>query len=111
MIRATVKRDEAGRIVSYECSGHAGAGVAGEDIVCAAVSVLAISTLNGLTSLAGITPLVESNEDEGGHLYVELQGNLTQEQMNIAQILLENYRLGLQAVEEEYAEYLRIQPV
>ena len=35
-------------------------------IVCAGVSALAISTVNGIASLAGFEPIVEMNEEEGG---------------------------------------------
>lgn len=109
MIKGTFKRDSSGRITSYEITGHANAGEYGYDIVCAAVSVLAISTVNGIDSLAGIEPTVQSEEENGGYLYVEVPSDNTQEQSNIVQILLENLLLGMQSVQEQYNDYIQLE--
>ena len=45
MIKGTFKRNDSGRIVSFELTGHAQAGEYGKDIVCAAASALAISAV------------------------------------------------------------------
>ena len=95
MIKGTFKRNDSGRIVSFELTGHAQAGEYGKDIVCAAASALAISAVNGIDALAGVTPIVEANNEEGGYLLVKLVPRLTQEQSNISQILLENLLIGL----------------
>ncbi|MCF1683966.1 ribosomal-processing cysteine protease Prp [Tetragenococcus halophilus] len=109
MIKGTFKRDDSGRITSYKITGHADAGEYGYDIVCAAVSVLAISTVNGIDSLAGIEPTVQSEEENGGYLYVEVPSGNTQEQSNIVQILLENLLLGMQSVQEQYNDYIQLE--
>jgi uncharacterized protein YsxB (DUF464 family) len=111
MIKGSFKRNEAGRIVSFELSGHAEAGPYGSDIVCAAVSALAISTVNGIDALAGFEPIIEMNEAEGGYLYVETLASINQEQKNIAQILLENLLLGLQTIEKENLEFIQINTI
>ncbi len=56
MIKGTFKRNDSGRIVSFELAGHAQAGEYGKDIVCAAASALAISAVNGIDALAGVAP-------------------------------------------------------
>ena len=84
MIKGTFKRNDSGRIVSFELTGHAQAGEYGKDIVCAAASALAISAVNGIDALAGVTPIVEANNEEGGYLLVKLVPRLTQEQSNIS---------------------------
>lgn len=111
MIIGTFKRNDSGRIISFELTGHAQAGEYGKDIVCAAASALAISAVNGIDALAGITPIVEANNDEGGYLHVSLVPRLTQEQSNISQILLENLLLGLQSVQKEYSDYIQIKTI
>lgn len=108
MIIGTFKRNDSGRIVSFELTGHAQAGEYGKDIVCAAASALAISAVNGIDALAGVTPIVTANNEAGGYLQVEIVSGLTQEQTNITQILLENLLIGLQSVQEEYNEYIQI---
>lgn len=111
MITSSFKRNSAGQIISFEISGHAGAGPHGRDIVCAAVSALAISTVNGIDALAGFEPIVETNADESGYFYVELVSEINQEQMNIAQILLENLLLGLQAIKEDNLEFIQVETI
>ncbi|MDN6640320.1 MAG: ribosomal-processing cysteine protease Prp [Tetragenococcus sp.] len=111
MIKGTFKRDESGRIRSYQVTGHADAGEYGYDIVCAAVSVLATSTVNGIDSLAGIQPVVKADEENGGYLYVEVPSTNTQEQSNIIQILLENLLLGMQSIQEQYSDYVQLETI
>lgn len=109
MIKGTFKRNESGRIKTFELTGHADAGEYGSDIVCAAVSALAINTVNGIEALAGVEPLIEADDTEGGQLYVEIPSKMTQEQTNITQILLENLLLGLQSVQEENSESIQVE--
>lgn len=111
MIKGTFKRSDSGRIKAFTLTGHAEAGPYGSDIVCAAVSALAISTLNGIDALAGFEPLVDTDEVDGGYLSAEVLTEITQEQGNIAQLLLENLLLGLQSVENDYSEYIQIQTI
>lgn len=108
MIKGTFKRGASGRIKEFILTGHAEAGPYGSDIVCAAVSALAISAVNGIDSLAGFAPKIETNDTEGGYLQVEMVDNITAEQRNIAQILLENLLLGLQATQAEYPDFVEI---
>lgn len=111
LIIGTFKRNDSGRIISFELTGHAQSGEYGKDLVCAAVSALAISCVNGIDALAGVKPIVDANEEEGGYLYIELPEDSTQEQTNITQILLENLLLGLQAVQAEYGKYLQLKTI
>ncbi|WP_122645363.1 ribosomal-processing cysteine protease Prp [Enterococcus mediterraneensis] len=111
MIKGTFKRNDSGQIVSFTLTGHAEAGPYGSDIVCAGVSALAISAINGIHALAGTEPIVEANESEGGYLRMEVVSGLTQEQTNIEQILLENLLLGLQSIKEENSEYIEIKTI
>ncbi|KRL01325.1 ribosomal-processing cysteine protease Prp [Liquorilactobacillus capillatus] len=90
----------------FEITGHADAGEYGQDIVCAAVSVLTISTINGMKKLVQIKPKVDANEEEGGYLSVKLSQH--EFQNHDAQLLLANLELGLQAIVENYANYIKI---
>lgn len=111
MIKAMFKRDNSGSLVSFTITGHANAGEFGSDIVCASISVLGLSTLNGIEALAGVTPIIEIDEEAGGYLYGEVPKDLNREQMNIIQILLENLLLGVQAVREEYSEFIQVETI
>lgn len=105
-----MKRNDKGQLISFEVSGHAESGPYGSDIVCAAVSALTIGTTNSLSALTEVTPLIEQNDEvEGGYLYVELKRDLTPEQLNTAQILLESLLISLTGIAAEYTQYLQLQ--
>ena len=111
MIQGTFTRDDAGHIISFLLTGHAASGPYGHDLVCAAVSALAISTVNGIEALAGVEPEVVVDEAEGGFLSMTLVAGMNGEQINISQILLENLLLGLQDVAAENAKHLTIKTI
>lgn len=111
MIQGKFRFNQSDEIVSFELSGHANAGPYGSDLVCAAVSALTITTVNSLETIAQIKPLVESDEEMGGYLYVTLPQELTNEQMLASQILLKNLLLGLEAMTDEYQEFIQIEKV
>ena len=90
-------------------TGHAGFGEYGEDIVCAGVSALAITTVNSIEKLGGYQPIVDVDEVEGGYLYVEVVGDVTKVQAQTTQILLNSLLLGLEGIQEEYPNYLTVQ--
>ncbi|WP_390404768.1 ribosomal-processing cysteine protease Prp [Lacticaseibacillus jixiensis] len=109
MIKARFLRDERGNLQQFSMTGHADSGEYGKDIVCAAVSAVAIGAVNGIEALAGFEPTVEADEVNGGHLIVTIEQDLTGEQMHISQILLENLLLTMQSIAESYGDYVQIE--
>lgn len=87
--------------------GHADSGEFGYDIVCAAVSVLAINTVNSLEQLAFVTPQVVSDDDNGGYLKVSLEKN--EAKKPAVQLLLKSFRLGIQSIIDNYRDYITIE--
>lgn len=108
MIKGTFKRNQDGDIISFEVSGHANTGPYGSDIVCAAVSALTFSTVNGVEALAGFTPIVSMDNDNEGYLYFETITEITDEQSKTAQILLENLLLALIDIQKEYSNVVEM---
>ena len=96
-------------ICSLEVTGHAGYAEHGSDIVCAAVSVLVTTTINGIERLAGFTPLTEVDDVEGGYLYTEMPSDCLKEQTS--QLLLQNLVDGLNDVRQEYPDYLSLKEI
>lgn len=90
----------------FEITGHAGYAAFGSDIVCAAVSVLAINTVNSLEELANIHPLIEDDSENGGYLHVELK--ITDLSNHRAQLLLASFELGISSVVGNYQKYIKI---
>ncbi|RRD94875.1 ribosomal-processing cysteine protease Prp [Clostridiales bacterium COT073_COT-073] len=88
--------------IGFVISGHAGYAPKGRDIVCAAVSMISIQTVNAVEAL---TTSKSAVEDQDGYLRFHLQ-NSTPE----AQLLLKSYDLGLQMILQEYGnEYIHIE--
>ena len=101
MIAVTVLRD-GDRISGFESSGHAGFADSGKDIVCAAVSILIINTVNSMEKFTG---QVFGTESEDGHIYCTLAKPYDQD----AQLLLNAMVFGLQNIRQEYGKkYLRL---
>ncbi|MBO4888711.1 MAG: ribosomal-processing cysteine protease Prp [Firmicutes bacterium] len=99
MIQAKLFQDPEGDIYGYSVSGHAGYDEEGFDIICSAVSVLAINTANALENLLHLDLLTDMKD---GYLKVVIpsvkDGNRNKE----AQLLLETFRLGLESIIESY---------
>ncbi|MFC6170597.1 ribosomal-processing cysteine protease Prp [Loigolactobacillus jiayinensis] len=108
MIQAQFERDSDGIIHYFQLTGHADSGPYGSDIVCAAVSAVAIGAVNGIQQLAAITPKVKADSDNGGHLECRLPQNLNADQANTAQIILANFLLSLESIAENYSDYVTI---
>ena len=98
MIEACIrtKRD---KIVSYEISGHAESGEYGHDVVCAAVSVLSITTANNIYEMAHIKPVTQT---EDGYLYVEIPLSIPEKQGVLAQTLLEAFANSIHCLQEHW---------
>ena len=69
MIEIEAVLDDEGTLRACKATGHAGAGKAGTDIVCAAVSVLMRTALSVLSGREGIT--VRGGAPKSGHLWLE----------------------------------------
>ncbi|MFR1298730.1 MAG: ribosomal-processing cysteine protease Prp [Blautia massiliensis (ex Durand et al. 2017)] len=70
----TIKvRKKNGSYEEFISKGHAGYAEAGQDIVCAAVSALIITTVNSLEKFTDDTSLMCRTKD--GSVYIHLTGN------------------------------------
>ena len=96
-----------GTLTGYRAQGHTGYAPAGQDIVCATVSALTQSTLNGLRSVLK-APVMFDIDDQAATLQAELTPEATGEQVKQAQLLLVTLLEGLQAIERSYPRNVRI---
>ena len=96
-----------GKLTGYRAEGHTGYAEAGSDIVCAAVSALTQSTLNGLTNVLK-APVMFDIDEQGATLEAELTPQATVEQVKAAQLLLLTLLEGLRAIERSYPRNVRI---
>ncbi len=95
-------------LLALELTGHADSGPYGSDIVCSAVSALSISTVNGLSTVASIEPVVVAKQEEGNFLSLRMPPVDDYIQDRISQALLQSFQNGLLDVEKQYSDYIRI---
>ena len=104
MTTVSFLRDARG-LCGIRVSGHAGYAPAGEDIVCAAASVLITTCANALESVAGIRPNV-SHSERPVMIQVALPGGLSSE--HDARIILRTAEQGFLDIAAQYPSYLQI---
>ncbi|MFZ7121249.1 MAG: ribosomal-processing cysteine protease Prp [Eubacteriaceae bacterium] len=105
MIRCCFSRDN-GDISSVEVEGHSNYADIGKDIVCAAVSSLVISSVNGLISHVGLDVEYEMNDDG----FVKFEVPIIHEDKKRIQCnaILETLYLGVKSIELEYKEHIKV---
>jgi len=96
--------DQAGIMRACKASGHAGAGKAGTDIVCAAVSVLMRTALRALSGRKGIT--IRGDAPEPGLLW--LQADYTAEGKDFLSAAGVFLAEGLRSVAEEFPDNCKL---
>ena len=96
-----------GHLVGFEASGHAGYDAYGRDIVCAAVSGILLTTLDGIQTVVGVQPKVRRN-DENGYLQVQLPLHLEEAKRHDACLLIRSAENGLRSISEQYPGFVRV---
>jgi len=94
-------------IESFTMTGHANFAEYGSDIVCAAVSAVAIGAINAVEELTGHVLPVEMGGD-GGYLYCTVPKDLPEETNQKIQLLLSGMIVSLQTIERDYGRYIKI---
>ena len=100
MITAKVLKDADGICREFSVTGHALFDQKGRDIVCAAVSILTINTVNALELYTDAA--FDLKTDDGISLRFRKQPD------EKAKLLTDTYLLGLQGIEKEYQDYFRL---
>ena len=100
MTNVVIKKTRHGEYLGFTCLGHAGHAQAAHtdrDVVCAAVSVLVINTLNALDTLTEVKMQVDSDETEG-LIQCQFESGLEEK----AKVLMDAMVLGLKSISKEY---------
>ncbi len=93
-----------GIYTGFEVSGHAGYAEAGEDIVCAAISMLVINTINSIETFTEDGFSCEA-DPETGYIKFQFEDAICKD----SELLMNSMLLGLQGVEEQYGkEYMKL---
>jgi len=105
MTKITIKKTEAGDYAGFVCEGHAGYADKGEDIICAAISILTINTESSLELLAK-EPIEVTQDEENGVISVLF----TQTPNEKSCLLMESYILGISEIFHKYGKkYIQLE--
>ena len=103
MIHVTIYQNKRKEYTGFKTYGHAGFSDEGQDIVCAAASVLIINTVNAIEKFTEDRTSLVSDDAEGVIDY-----SLKERPSKEAEFLLDTMVLGLTEMsdDENYAEYI-----
>ncbi|SDW26599.1 hypothetical protein SAMN05444487_102101 [Marininema mesophilum] len=108
MIQVTITRDSQGRLERVVMDGHADFGEYGRDIVCAAVSGVAIGLANATEKLLGVRIHGDADEVSGGHLECQLPKGLAPDVEERVRLLMEAMATSLQSIADEYRSFVKV---
>ena len=105
MIKVTILKTDRQEYAGFDMEGHAGYSEQGQDIVCAAVSALVITTLNSIERFTDDKTSCVSDEDTGSIIF-RFSGKPSHD----AGLLLDSMILGLEEIEDsnDYEKYIDI---
>lgn len=106
MIKVNLYYNTQGNLWRFKLSGHAGYANPGEDIVCAAVSMLVLNTINSIESFTS-EPALMKNANKG-YIDCTFENIQNDKGSKEAILLLKSMVLGLQSVGKEYKDYIKI---
>lgn len=90
----------------FSMKGHADFDEEGFDIVCSAVSVLAINTVNSIEKFTE-TPFTVDQKEDGGYLKMLLRSDRDSD----SQLLMKALVNGLADIAESYPDNLRVETI
>ncbi len=99
MTTITITKSSDDEYRAVEVSGHAGFAYSGRDIVCAAVSVLTINTINSIDQLTSDVIFVTQDEKKG-----IISFEFEKEPSLEADLLLRSFELGVTSIFEQYGK-------
>ncbi len=105
MTHVTIYRNRDKKCIGFNTIGHADYAEEGEDIVCAAISVLVINTCNAVEKLAEAAVSLITNEEEG-LIKCRLRDNPSEQ----TELLFSAMILGMESMaeNEDYEEYIQL---
>ena len=105
MIRVRTIRKN-GKVFGFSTEGHAMFDRLGKDVVCAAVSILTINTVNSFETFLPEEETEVEVDDKKGRIGCVFKDEPSEK----ARLLLDAYFLGIRGIENEYGkEYLKLE--
>ena len=105
MINVIIKRDKDKVAKGIEIKGHAGYGEYGQDIICAAASILSTNLVNSIEELTNDKISYSVDEDTG---FLSMSFNDKQISSE-SKLLVDSFILGIDSIRESYGDtYIKI---
>ena len=99
MTHITITKSSTDNYIGFECKGHAGFADSGEDIVCAAISVLTINTINSIEKFTE-DEIVTSQDEKKGIITLTFRNTPSKE----ADLLMKAFELGVVSISDQYGK-------
>ena len=99
MITVAIYKDQNGHYKGFKTDGHAQAAEYGKDIVCAAVSMLIINTINSMEHLLAESFICEEDQKTG-----TIRLSFSQIPQAGSVLLMDSMVLGLNEVKKQYGK-------
>jgi uncharacterized protein YsxB (DUF464 family) len=104
MIKVTIYKDSNDDFKGFQFIGHAEYGDVGEDVVCAGVSALVITTINSIEILTKDKFVADSNE-KTGMMKLTFKGKISHD----SDLLVKALIIGIEGISGEYGnDYVRL---
>ena len=107
MIKVNLYYNKQKDLCRFRLYGHAEYAEYGQDIVCAAVSMIVINTINSIESFTN-EPLITNQDANTGWLECVFPNMPKGKGSKEAKLLLKSMVLGLESVKKEYGSYIQI---
>ncbi|MBP5304618.1 MAG: ribosomal-processing cysteine protease Prp [Lachnospiraceae bacterium] len=104
MIDIEIRKNDSGCYTGFTVKGHAGFANSGSDIVCSAVSMLVINTINSIEKFTTDKFSVKDDEKKG---LIEFEF-ISKEISPDSKLLLDAMCLGLSSAQESYRQFIRL---
>ena len=108
MINACIYKNKSNNICGFELNGHADFSGEGSDIVCSAVSLLVINTVNSIEEFIGEEMNCEADEALGGFLKVTFPRIQEGGENSGLNLFLKVMEKGLADLEKEYGDFIKV---
>ena len=108
MIKVDFFRNEHKEVSGFRMSGHAAYAEEGSDIVCSAVSILSLNTVNCIEEYTDADFSVEADIENGGFMEFSITPDEKGEFDHDALLMLKVMAKGLTDIKNEYSCYISI---
>ncbi len=110
MIKVKIFKND-GFIQRYSMLGHAGFDVYGQDIVCAAISILGHTALRSLVDVCGLNEneISYKVDEDTGFLDVKILINFDDIRIKDTQVVFNTLIVGIKSLVESYPKYVTLE--